>query len=500
MAPPSACAAPASAGVCAAEFELLAIGPLDGRYAKKVAGLKAAVSEFSLVQKRAFVMSEWLACLATNARVQRQSTADASESPAPFPSLSEEGKAALRQMGRFSMDDVRRVKEVEKTANHDLKAVEYVLKGKLETSEATMPLAALTHFGCTSEDVNNLSWALCFKEATEQHLLPAVDDLAASLHMRAVEFAEVPMLSLTHGQPATPSTFGKEIANFEWRVKNAIKRVRDVEFRGKYNGAVGCFNALVVADANVAWPEVARDFVESLGLAYQPYSTQIEQHDWIAELCDALARLNSILLDFSRDMWLYISRDVLKLRVVAGEVGSSTMPHKVNPIDFENAEGNLELANALLRFLSTKLPVSRMQRDLSDSTVLRNVGVAFGHCLVAYESAKKGLDRVDVHREKMLKELDENWAVLGEPVQTLLRKRGVRNAYEKLKSATRGQDIDKERMQDIVETCSKDLLPEDLEILRSLTPATYTGLAPELAKKVGETMEEEAAKKQKTSR
>ncbi|CBZ52685.1 Adenylosuccinate lyase, related [Neospora caninum Liverpool] len=402
-------------------------------------------------------------------------------------------------MGRFSMEDALKVKEVEKKTNHDLKAVEYVLKEKLESTEVTADLSAFTHFGCTSEDVNNLAFAICFKEAVERQLLPAMESLAEALHARAVECADVPLLSLTHGQPATPTTFGKEIANFEWRVRNALKRVREVDFRGKYNGAVGNFNALVVADARVAWPVVARDFVESMGLVYQPYSTQIEQHDWLAELCDAFARFNSILLDFDRDMWLYISRDLLKLRVVAGEVGSSTMPHKVNPIDFENSEGNLELANALLRFFSTKLPVSRMQRDLSDSTVLRNVGVAFGHCLVAYESTKKGLGRVDVNRAAMLRELENHWAVLGEPMQTVLRKRGVRNAYEKLKSATRGQAIDKERMQDIVEACGADLLPEDVDALRSLTPATYTGLAAELARTVVDAVKEESSKKrQKT--
>ncbi|PFH37754.1 putative adenylosuccinate lyase [Besnoitia besnoiti] len=496
MASPSPNSPRLLSGASPAEVELLALSPLDGRYAYRVSCLRSSLSEYSLIEKRAFVMTEWLVRLASHPAIHKNPAKQAGD-PLFFPHLSEDGVALMRTLGAFSLVDAVKVKEVEKKTNHDLKAVEYILKEKLACSEETAPLAAFTHFGCTSEDVNNLAWALSFKQAVESHILPCMESLADILHRLAGEFADVPLLSRTHGQAATPTTFGKEMANFEWRMRNALRKIRDVEFRGKCNGAVGNFNALVIADREVDWPLVAKDMIEGLGLVYQPYSTQIEQHDWLAELCHAVARFNSILLDLDRDLWLYISRDLLKLRVVPGEVGSSTMPHKVNPIDFENSEGNLQLANALLQFFSAKFPVSRLQRDLSDTTVLRNVGVALGHSLVAYESTKKGLNRVDVNRVQMLKELDENWAVLAEPVQTLLRKMGVKDAYEKLKTATRGQSITQDRMKEIIQSCRNDLPPRDAACLEALTPATYTGLASDLATKVVETVQEEEERRTK---
>lgn len=347
------------------------------------------------------------------------------------------------------------------------------------------PLKEWVHFACTSEDVNNCAYALMLSRARQNVILPKMDELITGLRRLAKEHADEPMLSLTHGQTATPTTFGKEMANVANRLQKHRDAVAAVDIVGKYNGASGNFNAHRTAYPNINWPVMSSGFVSSLGLINQPYSTQIECHDFIAELCDATSRFNTTLLDFDRDMWQYCSRNILKLKVFKGEVGSSTMPHKVNPIDFENSEGNVGIANALLRHFAEKLPVSRMQRDLSDSTVLRGLGTAFGHCLISYEATLRALGRVTVNQVAMAKELDDSWEVLGEPVQTVLRKYQVPGAYELLKEATRGKAIDEVSMRAFIQTLQHQLPAEDLVRLMSLTPKSYIGFAPELARKEG---------------
>ncbi len=381
-----------------------------------------------------------------------------------------------------SDDEAAEVKRIERETNHDVKAVEYFVKRRLDTVPAWTARREFVHFACTSEDINNLSYALMLKEARDDVLLARLDTLIERLRTLAHANAALPMMSRTHGQPATPTTLGKEIANFAYRLQRQRARFAAVAIEGKINGAVGNFNAHLVAYPDVDWAQLGQGFVESLGLTWNPYTTQIEPHDWTAEYFDALARINTVLIDLCRDMWGYISIGYFKQRVVAGEVGSSTMPHKVNPIDFENGEGNLGLANALLRFLADKLPVSRWQRDLTDSTVLRNVGVGAAHSLIAWRSIERGLDRIDVDQTKLAEDLDANWELLAEPIQTVMRRYGVENAYEQLKALTRGQRVTPESLRQFVAGLS---LPDEAkDALSKLSPANYVGLAEKLARDI----------------
>ncbi|MEY4932562.1 MAG: hypothetical protein RLZZ403_882, partial [Pseudomonadota bacterium] len=382
----------------------------------------------------------------------------------------------------FTEADAARIKDIERTTNHDVKAVEYFVKSRLEGHAAWQPHREFVHFACTSEDINNLSYALMLDDARRLVLLPELDQLVASLRTLAHAQAATPMMSRTHGQPATPTTLGKELANVVRRLERQRALLANVAIEGKINGAVGNYNAHVAAYPGVDWPLLSRRFVESLGLSWNGYTTQIEPHDWIAEYCDALARIDTILIDLCRDVWGYISIGYFKQRAVAGEVGSSTMPHKINPIDFENAEGNLGLANALLRFFAEKLPISRWQRDLTDSTVLRNLGVAVSHAVVGWRAIAKGLTRVDVDAARLAQDLAQNLELLAEPIQTVMRRYGVENAYEQLKTLTRGQRLDAATLEAFIGGLA---LPEDARrALKALTPATYTGLAEQLARDI----------------
>ena len=450
---------------------LNAISPIDGRYADKCAELRPLFSERGLIRQRVRVEALWLKALAADPQVVE------------LRGLPSEALTVLDALAAELNDaDATEVKRIERETNHDVKAVEYFVKNRLDGVPAWRSRREFVHFACTSEDINNLSYALMLKEARDQVLLPRLDALTTRLRTLAHANAAVPMMSRTHGQPATPTTLGKEMANFTHRLQRQRGRFAHVTIEGKINGAVGNFNAHLVAYPDVDWLKLSKRFVESLGLNWNPYTTQIEPHDWNAEYFDAMARINTILIDLSRDMWGYISVGYFKQRVVAGEVGSSTMPHKVNPIDFENGEGNLGLANAMLRFLSDKLPVSRWQRDLTDSTVLRNIGVAASHSLIAWRSLERGLERVDVDPVRLAEDLDANWELLAEPIQTVMRRFGVENAYEKLKSLTRGQRMDAKALRAFVGELP---IPEDAKrALLELTPATYTGLAAELAKTV----------------
>ncbi len=450
---------------------LNAISPIDGRYADKCAELRPLFSERGLIRQRVRVEALWLKALAAEAAIP-----ELRGLPAEAITILDTLAAALTDA------DAVEVKRIERETNHDVKAVEYFVKSRLDGVPAWRSRREFVHFACTSEDINNLSYALMLKEARDQVLLPRLDTLIARLRTLAHANAEVPMMSRTHGQPATPTTLGKEVANFVYRLQRQRLRFAAVTIEGKINGAVGNFNAHLVAYPNVDWPSLGSRFVESLGLTWNPYTTQIEPHDWNAEYFDALARINTILVDLCRDFWGYISLGYFRQRVVAGEVGSSTMPHKVNPIDFENGEGNLGLANAMLRFLADKLPVSRWQRDLTDSTVLRNVGVAVSHSLIAWRSIERGLERVDVDARQLAADLDANWELLAEPIQTVMRRFGVENAYEQLKSLTRGQRIDAVAMRQFIEGLA--IPPEAKALLLELTPATYTGVAGPLARNV----------------
>eukprot|EP00386_Alphamonas_edax_P000038 GDKI01000098.1.p1 GENE.GDKI01000098.1~~GDKI01000098.1.p1 ORF type:complete len:520 (+),score=164.34 GDKI01000098.1:124-1560(+) len=455
---------------------LTAVSPIDGRYGSKTESLREYFSEYGLIKSRIKVEVEWLRHMA------------ACEGMAEIHKLSPEADAALGKIAEVTLQDAENVKKIEATTNHDVKAVEYHIKQKIAASgiPELQKLAEFTHFACTSEDINNLSYALMLKGAVTKVIIPSMHKVIDTLALLAISNADVPMLSRTHGQPATPTTFGKEVANVAYRLQGQLTRgTSAVKFFGKFNGAVGNFNAHVVAYPHIDWPTLAREFVEDrLGLTYQPYSTQIECHDFIAELSDSVSRFNTILLDFDQDIWTYISRDMLKLKPVKDEVGSSTMPHKVNPIDFENSEGNLGLANAVFKFFSSKLPVSRMQRDLTDSTVLRNLGVAFGHSILAYESTLKGLSKIAVDDAAMKAELERNWMVLAEPIQTVLRMVGAENPYETLKELTRGQTVDREKMQTFVKSLAPQLSEAQLQALLALTPQNYIGIAPRLATEV----------------
>ncbi len=450
---------------------LTAISPVDGRYADKTSELRPVFSEYGLIRQRVRVEALWFKALAAEPGI-----VELKGIPASVLAVLDELATSL------SLEDAARVKEYERTTNHDVKAVEYLVKSRLDVFPEGKAKREFVHFACTSEDINNLSYALMLKEARDQVLLPALAKLIKRLQDFSHANAAMPMMSRTHGQPATPTTLGKEIANVAYRLKRKHDQLAAVQILGKINGAVGNFNAHLVAYPNVDWPTLSQRFVESLGLTFNPYTTQIEPHDFMAEYFDALAGVNTVLIDFARDAWGYVSLGYFKQRVVAGETGSSTMPHKVNPIDFENGEGNLGLANALLRFLADKLPISRWQRDLTDSTVVRNVGVAVTHSLLAWKSINRGLDRIDVNAAKLADDLDANWELLAEPIQTVMRRYGVENAYEQLKELTRGQRVDAAAMQKFVLGLA---LPEEArQALLKLTPANYLGAALKLAKDV----------------
>ena len=448
---------------------LKAISPLDGRYQRKVAALGDAFSEFALTRERVRVEFAWLKSLAGAVDIPE------------LPTLSGAATQFLDALiERFSVDDAAAVKAIEAVTNHDVKAVEYWIKDKFKALPELAPHGEFVHFACTSEDINNVSHALMLRHGVHGVLLPQLDALIAALATVAINTAEMPMLSRTHGQAATPTTMGKEMALFVDRLRHARSQIALVPLRAKMNGAVGNYNAHISAYPNVDWPALSKATVESLGLTWQPMSAQIEPHDYMAELFDAMARVNTILIDFCRDTWGYVSLGFFKQRLKDGEVGSSTMPHKVNPIDFENAEGNFGLANALLRHLAEKLPISRWQRDLTDSTVLRNMGVAVGYSLLGLVSAQQGVGKLEVNADNMLADLNNNWEVLAEPIQTVMRRYGVEGAYEQLKALTRGQRITPDALAAFIETLA---IPDNAKVLlRDLTPARYVGLAATLAK------------------
>jgi adenylosuccinate lyase len=454
-----------------AAHELNALSSLDGRYAGRVAALRPLLSEAAFVRHRVFVEIEWLIALSDLGLPE-------------LPAFAAPARERLRAIAAgFSDDDAVRVKAIEAVTNHDVKAVEYFLKERVAGDPQLEAAAEFIHFACTSEDINNTSHALMLGRARDSVLLPALDAIVAALRTLAHTHAELPMLSRTHGQPASPTTLGKELANVVARLKIARERLAAVVPRAKMNGAVGNYNAHLSAYPEVDWEAFSRGVVEGpLGLAFNPWTIQIEPHDWMAELFDALSRTNTILLDLDRDIWGYISVGYFKQRLKAGEIGSSTMPHKVNPIDFENSEGNLGIANALLRHLADKLPVSRWQRDLTDSTVLRNVGTAFGHSLLAWDACLRGLGKLEVNPARLAEDLDACWEVLAEPVQTVMRRYGVPNPYEQLKELTRGRGISAEALAAFVEHLP---IPDEAKArLRALTPATYIGKAAELARRV----------------
>ena len=451
---------------------LTALSPLDGRYGSKTAGLRDFFSEYALIKYRVIVEIEWLKALAAESAITE------------VPAFSTGAIALLDGIAdNFSVADAERVKVIEATTNHDVKAVEYFLKEKTSTHAEIAAVSEFIHFACTSEDINNLSHALMLKGARDGVLLPALERLIDRLTSLAHEFAELPMLSRTHGQPASPTTVGKEIANVVYRLRRTWDAIGAIDLMGKINGAVGNYNAHLSAYPDIDWEHFAREFVTDLGLNFNPYTIQIEPHDAMAELYDAIARTNTILIDLNRDVWGYISLGYFKQKVKAGEVGSSTMPHKVNPIDFENSEGNLGLANAMLRHLAEKLPISRWQRDLTDSTVLRNMGVGFGYSLLAYESCLRGLSKLEANPAALAADLDGNWEVLAEPIQTVMRRYGVANPYEQLKELTRGKaGMTRESLHVFIDGLA--IPSAEKTRLKTMTPGSYTGMAAELARQI----------------
>ena len=450
---------------------LTALSPLDGRYAAKVDALREQFSEFALIRQRMRVEVAWLLALAAEPAITE------------VPPFSDDARATLDAVvSSFSVADAARVKTIERTTNHDVKAVEYWLKERLASSPEIVRVAEFVHFACTSEDINNLAYGIALEEARRNTLLPLLESVAADLRALAHAHADVPMLARTHGQPATPTTLGKEFANVYARLERQIAALARLPIKGKLNGAVGNYNAHAIAYPDVEWEKVAARTVASLGLEFNPYTTQIEPHDGIAEYCDALARANSILIDLDRDIWSYVSLGYFRQRMREGEVGSSTMPHKVNPIDFENSEGNLGFANALLRHLAEKLPISRWQRDLTDSTVLRNLGVALGHAMLGWTALRQGLAKLDVDENRIAADLDSNWEVLAEAIQTIMRRHGLPEPYEQLKALTRGKTgMTRESLRAFIAGLA---LPADAKSrLLALTPATYVGLAARLARR-----------------
>ena len=449
---------------------LTSISPIDGRYSAKTGPLKAIFSEYGLIKYRLLVEVRWLEAMSKNSQISE------------VPEFSLKSKNVLSNIvDNFSLADAKVIKEIEKTTNHDVKAVEYYLKEKVSSNPELQNVNEFIHFACTSEDINNLSHALMLEDGRQVLL----DEMRKTLNLitdLAKDNADVAMLSRTHGQTASPTTLGKEIANFSYRLMRQIEQLEEVKIMGKFNGAVGNFNAHISAYPNLDWPNTSKNFIESLGINYAPYSSQIETHDYIAEYFHALNRFNTILIDFCRDVWGYISLGYFTQKTIEGEVGSSTMPHKVNPIDFENAEGNLGLAIAIGEHFATKLPISRWQRDLTDSTVLRNLGVSCAHCLISYASISKGISKLEVNQDKLIDDLNEAWEVLAEPIQTVMRRYGVKNPYEKLKSLTRGKKIDAKILADFIGSLD---IPEDAkEELRKLTPMNYIGDAIKLARDI----------------
>ncbi|MDD9154712.1 adenylosuccinate lyase [Aliivibrio sp. S4TY2] len=451
---------------------LTAVSPVDGRYGSKTISLRSIFSEYGLLKYRTVVEVRWLQKLA------------ATQSIAEVATLSAEANQFLDGIAaNFSEEDAMRIKDIERTTNHDVKAVEYFLKEKVANVPELHAINEFIHFACTSEDINNTSHALMLKEARDTVILPEIRNVIDAIKALANEYRDVPLLSRTHGQPASPSTMGKEMANVAYRMERQYKQIENVEILAKINGAVGNYNAHLSAYPDVDWHAFSEEFItESLGVNWNPYTTQIEPHDYIAELFDAIARFNTILLDFDRDVWGYIALGHFKQKTIAGEIGSSTMPHKVNPIDFENSEGNLGLANAIFSHLAQKLPVSRWQRDLTDSTVLRNLGVGCGYAIIAYTSTLKGISKLEINRAALEAELDKNWEVLAEPVQTVMRRYGIEKPYEKLKELTRGKRVDGEGMRTFIDGLE---IPEDEKIrLKEMTPANYIGQAIELTDKL----------------
>ena len=450
---------------------LTAISPVDGRYGNKVSVFRSIFSEYGLIRNRVTVEIRWLQKLAAHPAITE------------VPAFSAEANAFLDKLvSEFSLADAERIKEIERTTNHDVKAVEYLIKEKIADVPELHAVTEFVHFACTSEDINNLSHGLMLRQGLDHGLLPAMDNLVEKLADLAREHAEQPMLSRTHGQTASPTTVGKELANVVYRLRRQLMQIREVEIMGKINGAVGNYNAHLSAYPDVDWAANAEEFIESLGLDWNPYTTQIEPHDYIAELYDAIARFNTILIDLDRDIWGYISLGYFKQKTVAGEIGSSTMPHKVNPIDFENSEGNLGIANALFSHLSAKLPISRWQRDLTDSTVLRNLGVGFAHSLIAYEATLKGLGKLEINPARLNEDLNNAWEVLAEPIQTVMRRYNIEKPYEKLKDLTRGKAMTPEVIKNFVETLE---IPEQAKAeLRALTPDNYIGNAIDQAKDI----------------
>lgn len=449
---------------------LTAISPVDGRYGSKAAELREIFSEYGLIKYRTTVEVRWLQKLAATPEIKE------------VPEFSAETQKLLnRIVDEFSIIDAERVKQIEATTNHDVKAVEYLLKEKTAGNAELEKVSEFIHFACTSEDINNLSYGLMLKDAGliieeyQSQIMDAIRELA-------LKYAEIPMMSRTHGQPASPTTMGKEMANVVARLRRQHEQFKDVEILGKINGAVGNYNAHLSAYPDVDWPKFSQEFVESLGLTFNPYTTQIEPHDYIAEYFDAITRFNVILLDYDRDVWGYIALGHFKQKTVAGEIGSSTMPHKVNPIDFENSEGNLGIANALFSHLGQKLPVSRWQRDLSDSTALRALGMGVAHSIIAYKATLKGISKLEVNEQSLLGELNNNWELLAEPIQTVMRRYGIEKPYEKLKELTRGRKVDQAGMAEFIDTLE---LPEDVKKdLKQMTPANYIGNAIEQAKNI----------------
>lgn len=455
---------------------LTAISPVDGRYGNKTESLQTIFSEYGLIYFRVIVEIRWLQVLASEAHISE------------VPTLGKQAQEYLEKIiDDFSIADAERIKSIESTTNHDVKAVEYYLKEKFSELEELNNISEFLHFACTSEDINNLGHALMLKTARTEILNPLFSEVIAALKQLTAMYAELPMLSRTHGQTASPTTLGKEIGVFAWRFERQVSAFNKLDMLGKMNGAVGNFNAHLSAYPDIDWPDLSRRFIESLGLRANPHTTQIESHDYMAEYFHVLTRMNTIMIDFSRDIWAYISLGYFKQKTIEGEVGSSTMPHKVNPIDFENAEGNLGIANALLSHLAEKLPISRWQRDLTDSTSIRNIGTAIAHCLIAYQSCLKGIAKLEASPEIIAADLNNAWEVLAEPVQTVMRRHGIENPYEKLKALTRGKGIDKASLHEFI---SQLAIPEDeKQRLLLLTPSTYIGNAIEQAQDISQKAE-----------
>jgi len=451
--------------------QLTAVSPVDGRYGSKTKELRETFSEYGLIKHRVIVEVRWLQMLSSNP--------DIKEVP-PFSAQANDLLNAI--VDNFSIEDASQVKTIERTTNHDVKAVEYFIKDKIADNQELNAVNEFIHFACTSEDINNLSHALMLREGKNKTLIPNMQAVIDAMVELAHEYAEIPMLSRTHGQPASPTTMGKEIANVVYRLRRQLEQLTAVSIFGKTNGAVGNYNAHLATYPDLNWPEIAKNFIESLGLEFNPYTIQIEPHDYIAEYFDAISRFNNILLDFNRDIWSYISLGYFKQKTIKGEVGSSTMPHKVNPIDFENSEGNIGIANAIFGHLSSKLTISRWQRDLTDSTVLRNLGVGIAHSLIAYQSSLKGISKLQVNEAAIKEDLMNTWEILAEPIQMVMRRYAIEEPYEKLKELTRGQSITAETLQNFVQTL--DIPDFEKERLSKLTPISYIGNAIEQAKNI----------------